>query len=192
MKVFLQPSLRGLSGKMGDWVYRYSKRKKKTFIGKKPVRTGEQTEGQLAQQDLFTDASRYASTAMEDPALRERYETLAEEMEITPRNVAMADFLSVPSFQPLDLSKYKGRVEDPIVIRVAAKFGLVSLEVAIARQDGTDIERGEALEISTNKWTYFASQPVDMGTEICIEVVGIDHTGRRVKMTENPTVGVED
>jgi hypothetical protein len=25
MKVILQPSLRGLSGKMGDWVYRYDK-----------------------------------------------------------------------------------------------------------------------------------------------------------------------
>gem|GEM_PF-4332260 len=38
MKVILQPSLRGLSGKMGDWVYRYSKDKEKTFIEEKPLR----------------------------------------------------------------------------------------------------------------------------------------------------------
>ena len=84
MKVILQPSLRGLSGKMGDWVYRYSTGKKKTFIGEMPVRTGEQTEGQLAQQERFTDGSGYASEAMENPALSEFYESVAEEMGIRP------------------------------------------------------------------------------------------------------------
>jgi len=192
MKVILQPSLRGLSGKMGDWVYRYSKGKKKTFIGEMPVRTGEQTEGQLAQQERFGDGSRYGSEAMENPALREFYETVAEELGISPQNAAMADFLSVPTFKPLDLSNYQGRVGDPIVIRVTAKFGLASLEVAIDRPDGTDVEKGQAVEIATNKWIYTASQPVPLGTELFIEVVGSDHTGKHVKMTENPTVGVED
>jgi hypothetical protein len=31
-----------------------------------------------------------------------------------------------------------------------------------------------------------------MGTDIFIDVVGTDHTGRRVNMSENPTVGVEE
>ncbi len=192
MKVILQPSLRGLSGKMGDWVYRYSKDKKKTFIGEMPVRTGEQTEGQLAQPERFTDGSRYASEAMNDPARQEFYEALAEAWGMSPNNAAMADFLSVPFFKPLDLSSYKGQVGNPIVIRVESKFGLARLDVAIDRQDGTDIEKGQAVEISTNKWIYAATKPVALGTDIFIDVVGTDHTGRQVKMSENPTGGVEE
>jgi hypothetical protein len=192
MKVILQPSIRGLSGKMGDWVYRYSKSKKKTYIGEMPVRSGEQTEGQLAQQERFTDGSRYACEAMQNPALAEFYTAAAEELGITPQNAAMADFLSVPSFKPLDLSGYKGRAGDLIVVRAVAKFGLASLEVTIDRQDGSDIEKGQAVEIATNKWIYAATQAVPLGTDIFIDVVGTDHTGQQVKMSENPTVGVEE
>ena len=188
MKVILQPSLRGLSGKMGDWVYRYSKGRKKTYIGERPVHSGEQTEGQLAQRERFTDGSGYATAAMADPALKEFYAAAAEELGITPQNAAMADFLSVPSIKPLDLSNYKGQVGDPIVIRVNAKFGLASLAVAIDQQDGTDIENGPAVEIANNKWIYTATQPVAMGTDVFIEVAGIDHAGKEVKMTENPVV----
>jgi hypothetical protein len=47
------------------------------------------------------------------------------------------------------------------------------------------------VEISTNKWLYTATQPVPLGTDMFIEVVGTSHTGREVKMSENPTVGVE-
>ena len=75
---------------------------------------------------------------------------------------------------------------------MTAKFGLAALEVAIDRQDGTEVEKGQAVEIATNKWIYAATQPVPLGTELFIEVVGTDHTGRRVKMSENPTVGVEE
>ncbi len=192
MKAYLQPSLRGLSGKMGDWVYRYSKGKKKTFIGEMPVRTAEQTEGQLAQQERFTEASRYASEAINDPARLEFYAALAEENGMSPSNAATADFLNVAYFKPLDLSAYKGQVGNPIVIRVESKFGLAALEVTINQQDGTDIEKGQAVEISTNKWLYTATRPVALGTDIFIDVVGTDHIGRQVKMSENPAVGEEE
>jgi hypothetical protein len=150
------------------------------------------SQAQLDHNERFGEGSRYGSEAMENPALREFYENVAEEMGISPQNAAMADFLSVPSFKSLDLSNYQGRVGDPIVIRVTAKFGLASLEVAIDRQDGTEVEKGQAAEIATNKWIYTTTQPVPLGTELFIEVVGTDHTGKRVKMAENPIVGAED
>jgi hypothetical protein len=192
MKVILQPSLRGLSGKMGDWVYRYDKEHKKTVIGEMPVRTGEQTPGQIAHQEVFTDASGYSVAAMENPALLEHYTALAEDMGITPQNAAMGDFLSVPTFKPLDLSTYKGRVGDLIVVRVNAKFGLASMEVTIDRQDGTDVEKGQAVEIGNGRWFYTVTQPAALGTDVFIEVLGTCHSGREVKTTENPTVGVQD
>ncbi len=189
MKVYLQPSLRGLSGKMGDWVYRYSKSKEKTYIGEKPTSTGEQTEGQVAQNERFSDASGYATEAMENPALCEYYTALAEERGMMPRNAAMSDFFNVPTFRPLDLVNYKGQVGDPIVIRLTSKFSLASLEIAINKVDGTDIESGQAVEVSPNKWVYMATQPVAMGSDIFIDMLGICHTGLHVKASENPIVG---
>ena len=43
--------------------------------------------------------------------------------------------------------------------------------------------------VRTGIWTYTATQAIPEGTDVFIEVVGWDHTGHRVKMTENPTVG---
>jgi hypothetical protein len=190
----LQPSLRGLSGKMGDWVYRYSKDKEKTFIGEKPVRTKELSEAQLAHNERFSDASQYAVEVMDDPVLREFYETVAEKKDMKVRNLAIADFFNVPSFKPLGLVNYKGRVGDTIVIRMVDEIGLVSMNVSIDRIDGTDIEKGQAVETSprSGKWIYTATAPVAIGSDIFIEVVATDYAGKKVKLTENPIVGVED
>ncbi len=194
MKAILQPSLRGLSGKMGDWVYRYSKDREKTFIGEKPVRTREFSEAQMAVNERLSEAQQFIDEAMADPALRAFYEMLAEERDSQPRNMAMSDFFNQPYFKPLDLSNYAGQVGDPIVIRVMKENGLVSLNVAIDRQDGTDVEKGAAVELGdrTGKWIYTATQPVAKGTDIFIEVVATDYTGKKITMTENPTVGVEE
>ena len=194
MKAFLQPSLRGLSGKMGDWVYRYSKDKEKTYIGEKPVRTKDLSEAQLAHNERFSEASQYAVEVMDDPVLREFYETVAEERDMKVRNLAIADFFNVPYFKPLGLGNYKGQVGDTIVIRMVDEIGLVSMNVSIDRIDGTDIETGQAVETSprSGKWIYTATQPVALGSDIFIEVVATDYVGKDVKVTENPIVGAED
>jgi hypothetical protein len=67
------------------------------------------------------------------------------------------------------------------------------LDVAIDRQDGIDIEKGKAIEVGVHsgKWVYTATQPVARGSDVCIEVAGVDYTGKIFKMTENPVVGAE-
>jgi hypothetical protein len=46
--------------------------------------------------------------------------------------------------------------------------------------------------IRTSYWTYTATKPVAIGAGIFIEVVGMDHADTEAKITENPTVGVDD
>lgn len=191
-KVFLQPGLRGLSGGMGDWVYQM--RNGKTVVGMKPLNTKEPTEAQLHQRQRFGEAASYAKAALGDSAKREFYEAVAKERDMPAFALAVADYLIVPFFKPLDLSQYKGQVADPILIRAVDNLGLVSVEVAIDAIDGTDIEKGMAVEagIRSGHWVYTARTPVALGSDIFIEVVGIDHNGRRVKMTENPIVGADE
>lgn len=191
-KVFLQPGLRGLSGGMGGWVYQM--RNGKTVVGMKPLNTKPPTEAQLHQRQRFSDAASYAKTALADPAKRGFYEAIAKEREMPAFALAVSDYLHVPFFQPLDLSQYKGQVGDPILIRVVDNLGLVSVEVALNAIDGADIESGMAVEmgVRSGHWVYTAKTPVALGADIFIEVNGIDHTGKKVKMTENPIVGADE
>jgi hypothetical protein len=84
-----------------------------------------------------------------------------------------------------------GPVIDPIKIHCKDDIGLVSVEVSIDRQDGTDVEKGMAAVLNAREgfWVYTATQAVPLGTDVFIEVVGLDHAGHRIKMTENPIVG---
>src|SRR5512139_2446877 len=56
----------------------------------------------------------------------------------------------------LDLQMYRGRVGDPIRILAKDDVGLISVEVRIDKQDGTDVERGVAVE-SGVRLDFFSS-----------------------------------
>src|SRR5690242_8428779 len=98
-KAFLQPGLRGLSGGMGDWVYKI--RGGKTIIGMKPIRTAEPTDAQLAHQNRFKGAVSFAKSALANPTLRAFYEPIATERGISIYALAIGDFLKQPVFQSL-------------------------------------------------------------------------------------------
>jgi len=52
--------------------------------------------------------------------------------------------------------------------------------------------RFNAASVRSGKWIYTATAQVALGTDVFIEVEGVDHAGNETKITENPTVGVED
>ena len=83
---------------------------------------------------------------------------------------------------------------DTITIRATDDIGLAGVDVKISSQDGTLIEQGKATEdgVRTGKWIYTATQSVALGTDIFIEVKGVDHAGNEVQLTENPTVGADE
>jgi hypothetical protein len=191
MKVILQSGLRGLSGGMQDWVYQY--RDGKTYLGPKPRRTREPSQAELNQRERFKEAALYAKSALADPATREFYETVAAERGTPVFALAVGDFLNQPSIKPLDLSNYKGQVGDPILIRAVDDIGLADVEVELTASNGTQIEKGKAVEngVRTGRWTYTATAPVALGSDIFIKVVGVDHAGTETQITENPTVGMD-
>jgi hypothetical protein len=191
MKVILQSGLRGLSGGMEDWVYQY--RDGKTYLGPKPRRTKEPSQAELDQRARFKEAAGQAKALLADPAVREFYEMIAEERNIPIFALTVGDILNKPSFRPLDLSEYKGKVGDAILIRAIDDIGLADVGVTLTRSDGTNIETGKAVEqgVRSGHWTYTATTPVPLGTDIFIEVVGVDHAGTETQITENPTVGAD-
>lgn len=191
-EVDLNPTVDGYRGSIGRLVFR--KYKGRTIVGKKPVRTREQSLEELARQERFKEAVAYAKSVLADPAAREFYQPIALHRDISVYNAALGDFLKLPAIKPLNLANYKGQVGDTIAIRAIDDIGLADLEVSIVAQDGTPIEQGKAVEIGerSGKWTYTATAQVALGADVFIEVKGIDHAGNETQITENPTVGEED
>ena len=193
-KAFLQPGLRGLSGGMGDWIYQI--RRGKTVVGMRPMNAvkKEPTLPQAAQRKRFAEAARYAKQALADPEKREYYEKVSLEKDIPPFALAVADHMSVPTIQPLDLSEYRGQVGDPILITTRDKVGVVSVDVSLVTVEGAPIEKGKAVEagVRTGSWTYTATVPVPLGSDIFIEAEAFDMAGKRTVASANPIVGQEE
>ena len=191
-EVELNPTVDGYRGSIGRLVFK--RYKGRTIVGKKPVRTKEAGMEQLARQERFKEAVAYAKSVLANPALREFYKPIAFQRDISIYACALGDFLKLPHIKPLNLDNYQGRISDTIAIRATDDIGLAELEVKISAQDGRLIERGNAVENGTGsgKWTYTATAQVALGSDIFIEVEGVDHAGNVVKITENPTVGMED
>jgi hypothetical protein len=186
-KVRFHGPIAGFSGAMGEMVF--ADQGKRTVAYMKKHR--EPSEAQVSWYERWKEAAAYAKSVMGDAAKREFYSTIAAEKDIPLFALAMGDYLNEPSFKPLELDQYRGEVGNPILIRAGDDIGLVSVEVALSNVDGSEIEKGMAVEsgLRSGYWVYTATQAVPLSTDIFIEVVGIDHIGRKVKITENPIVG---
>jgi hypothetical protein len=181
----------GFSGAMDDMVFADHGEYTVSYMKKK--RKGEPSEAQQNWNERWDEAQAYAKWVKEDPAKWEFYKMVAKEKKKPVHALAVSDYLTRPSFDPLDLREYKGQVGNQIKIRAFDAVGLVSCEVAIYSVEGPEIERGLAVEMGTRSgfWLYTATQPVALGADVFIEVVGVDYAGKRAKRTENPIVGEE-
>ena len=189
-KIRLKGAVAGISGTIDGMVFADNGERTIAYV-RKP-RTSEKSEAELARDYRMAEARAYAKTVKTDnPELWALYKQVGKPRKISPQAIAVGDFLNVPYFSPLDLVNYKGQVGNPIKIHCKDDIGLVSVEISIDLQDGTDVEKGMAAELDAREgfWVYKATQPVPLGTDIFIEVVGLDHAGHRIKLTENPVVG---
>ena len=192
-KVFLQPGLRGLSGGMGDWVYQI--RNGKTVVGMKPLNVyREPTESQQVHRQRFAEAAAYAKRALADPEKRAFYQEAARAKDIPAFSLAVADYLKVPTFKAFDASEYHGQVGDPLLIQAADDLGFAVVPVTLSEFDGTPIESGNAVETGPRSgiWVYTSTTSAAPGTELMIEVVGIDHAGHEAQISEDLIVTAQD
>jgi len=178
-KAKLHPTLLGLSGAMGDMVFR--QRNGKTTVAIKPDMSNlEPSEAQIEHRERFRDAVAYGKTVMADSDMRELYEEVARERDVPVFAVTVADFLNPPTIKDIDASTYNGQENDQIKIKTADDFGVLSVQVTLTNENGNQpIENGTAIETGPNSglWIYTASEQVASGTSVHINVVATDRPG---------------
>lgn len=152
--------VQGLSGMLGKTLV-FRQVGDETIVTSRPVRNGESTVKQKAQQAKFTQAVQYANGQMADPVAKAEYELAKEKLFDTGFNIAVADFLSAPSVKEVDTAAYKGKVGDKIRIRAVDDFKVTSLQVQILKADNSVAEQGVAVQ-QANKidWVYTATTAI--------------------------------
>jgi hypothetical protein len=148
----------GLRGKIGDLLV-FRQRYGETIVAKVAEKPKTVSEKQKEHRKRFQRATIYGKVAVEDPQLKELYETAAKKKKgATPYNVAVADYLHAPDIENVDLSTYTGAEGDEIRIIASDDFAVKAVHVNISDIDGTLIEEGYATQYAGNLWVYRASQ----------------------------------
>jgi hypothetical protein len=92
-KVRLDPLFSGISGRMGDLVFRTSKDGQVTVSQRPRKSDTPPSEAQQANRQRFAEASKYASAVLADPVLRTIYEDMAAEEGLSAFAMARNDYL---------------------------------------------------------------------------------------------------
>ena len=189
-KIRFHGPIAGISGAMGEMVFADHKKKGTTVAYMK--KDLPRTEAQIATTKRLAAGPRYAKRALANPVKRELYETIAEIKDIPAYIAAVMDYFSVPTFEPLDLTEYKGQVGDTILIEAVHDIGLASVYVELIGNDEV-LEQGSADETSlcSGDWVYTTTTSVPDGIQISIRVTGTDYTGKVVQINETPLVGAQ-
>ena len=149
-RVRLNPALASFLGELGDMVFKM--RYGKVYVSRKPVFTPRSfTEPQKAAQMRFCQATVYARHVMADPEEREPYEQAAKDEQTPVQNVIIADFLTAPIVDEIDLRGYDGQAGGAIRIRASDDFDVTGVTVSISGSEGEPIEHGAAV-LSSMAW----------------------------------------
>jgi hypothetical protein len=166
----------GLSGQVGNLVFRRRKADGKVFVLRQPAAfEGDPTTAQKAVQSKFQQAIIYGKTATADPATKALYakKTSAGQSFF---NVAVADFFNAPNIQEIDVSAYTGQVGSIIRVRATDDFDIAGIFLHITNADGSLVEEGAVLlQANGVDWIYTATQLNDSlaGDKITVTVTDI-------------------
>jgi hypothetical protein len=152
----------------------------KTVVAKAPKpRKGEPKPGQLARQEKFFLATRYAKAllASTDQSMIQAYARL-----LRPRqNVfsrAIEDFMSPPKVKNIDARRYHGAIGDSITIRAIDDFRVTAVLVEIYAPNGTRIESSAAVQNANGiDWTYTNMLPNTTLVGSKIKAIAVDVPG---------------
>ncbi|HCR89324.1 MAG TPA: hypothetical protein DIW50_02445, partial [Prolixibacteraceae bacterium] len=119
----------GLSGRVGNIIFRRRKSDDKIFVARRPVASEEEpTEAQINVQRKFQRGIIYGKSAIADPATKALYAVKATDGR-SAFNVAVADYFNAPRIELINMDGYTGAVGSTIIITVTDDFAVSSVHV---------------------------------------------------------------
>jgi len=175
--------IHGLSGMLGKQVVvRRLKNGQYVMSAAPHHRPRELTDAQKVHREKFHQAILYAKGAQDNPV----YADLANARGLSKYNVALADFLHPPEIQNIDVSSYRGKAGETIVITAVDDAKVKTVGVMIVNNDGTLVEKGTAVPIdsNSNQWTYTTNNSAS-SSSVKIVVDAADLAGHVAEVTQH-------
>jgi hypothetical protein len=172
-KIKNNPLLKGASGMLGDVIV-YRQLRGEIVMCNRPRKRDELTENQKLRKETFLRAVRYAKKQIADPITKAEYEAGITSKKFNAYTVALTDYLSAPSVDGIDVSRYTGAAGDTIAIKATDDFKVTSVHVAVYSASNELIEEGEAVlqPDTSDDWRYSAgtANATLTGTRVIVTV----------------------
>jgi hypothetical protein len=145
--------MQGFSGMLGQDLIIKQIDGKTYFVSRPTIKTPPSAR-QTESRSKFTEASLFASTAIENPQEYQHYQLVAQFQKLKSAYVAaMTDFLTLPLVETVFTRAYRGTIGDRITITPKLPYKVTDVQVTIVSADGTELEKGSAT-INGLKWRY--------------------------------------
>ena len=144
-KVQNNPVVQGLSGSIGELVFRQMP-DGSTYVSKKHDFSGRKfSQGQKDHQSRFKQAVAYARQAAKSQPI---YAELAKGTILSPYNIALSDWFNSPVIHKIE--RTKGRIR----VQASDNVTVVSVRVFVLGSKGKMAEKGKAMRKEGDWWEY--------------------------------------
>jgi hypothetical protein len=172
-KIQNNPIMKGVSGMLGDVVV-YRKHRDGVVMANRPRKRSVLSPKQQEAKTRFLRAVQYAKKQVADPILKAAYQPTGNSRFNSAYAAAVADYLGAPTVNSIDVSKYKGAINDMLLISASDNFKVTNVHVAIFRADKTLVEQGDAIVVpdGVEEFSYKATvaNAVLAGSKIVVTV----------------------
>lgn len=142
-KVENNPIVRGLSGSIGNAVFRQMPGGETWVSGKPDFSRRKFTPKQKKNQGRFSEAVAYAKVAQKAQPI---YAELAKGTVLSAYNVALSDWWNPPVIHSIE------RKEGCIRVQASDNVMVTKVAVSILDEAGNVIEKGEAKQVESGEW----------------------------------------
>jgi hypothetical protein len=168
---------KGFSGKFGDDLV-FRQVDNQTIFAKRTLTPISSTARQTEVRNKFTEASLFASGAIENPQASVDYKLMAELQGLKSAYLAaITDYLTMPEIGGVFANAYKGNVGDVFNIKPKAVYKIMDIDVTITDANGVVIESGKAVATEL-KWKYIATKANAKVTGTKLKLVARDRQGK--------------
>ncbi len=150
--------IRGISGAIGNMVFRQMPDGSTYISGKQDFDRRKFSQGQKDHQSRFRWAAVYARAAAKSQPI---YKQIAKERGLSAYNIALSDWWHAPVIHCVD------RREGIIYIQASDNVMVASVQVMVLDEEGGIREKGEGVRGEGDWWEYTAIAEGKVVVEVC-------------------------
>ena len=175
-KVRLSPAIGGISGKVGNMLFRTIFDKQ--VVGRPPDFSHRLlSEKQVAQVGRFGDRGRnWKKLPLEVKAI---YKARAKELKMPPCGLYQKTAAHAPVVQEVDIAAYAGQAGQSIRVRALDLVDVAEVRVIIRDGTSAELESGAGTRSADGDWVYTTTASAATTAGLTVEAIALNWAGQQ-------------